>query len=77
MRPHEMREMALDELRHHHDGLIEELANLRIKLAVRRLDNPLRVRYLRREVARAKLIIQEKQSGARPGEKPGAKAAQE
>ena len=33
MKPHEMREMAEDELQHHHDGLMDELVNLKIKLA--------------------------------------------
>ena len=35
--------MAEDELQQHHDGLVEELVHLRIKLAVKQLDNPLSV----------------------------------
>jgi large subunit ribosomal protein L29 len=70
MKPHEMREMTLDELKAHHDGLIDELVNLRVKLSMRQLDNPLRVRELRREVARARTILSEKRAGALPGEKP-------
>jgi large subunit ribosomal protein L29 len=61
--------MTLDELQVHHDALVEELANLRIRLSIKQLDNPLRVRYLRREVARAKTILRDKRLGARPGEK--------
>jgi large subunit ribosomal protein L29 len=72
MKAHEMREMTLDELQVHHDSMIDELINLRIKLAMRQLDNPLRVRHLRREVARAKTILKEKNQGALPGEVPGA-----
>lgn len=72
MKAHDMREMTLDELQVHHDSMIDELINLRIKLAMRRLDNPLRVRHLRREVARAKTILREKNLGALPGEMPGA-----
>jgi large subunit ribosomal protein L29 len=72
MKAHDMREMTLDELQIHHDSLIDELINLRIKLAMRQLDNPLRVRHLRREVARAKTILREKQLGALPGQAPGA-----
>lgn len=72
MKAHDMREMTLEELQVHHDSLIDELVNLRIKLAMRQLDNPLRVRHLRREVARAKTILREKQLGALPGEIPGA-----
>jgi len=72
MKAHDMREMTLDELQVHHDSMIDELINLRIKLAMRQLDNPLRVRHLRREVARAKTILREKNLGALPGEMPGA-----
>ena len=72
MKAHDMREMTQDELQVHHDSLIDELINLRIKLAMRQLDNPLRVRNLRREVARAKTILREKARGALPGEVPGA-----
>ena len=71
-KPKELREMALEELQLHHDELIDELVNLKIKLAVKQLDNPLRVRYLRREVARAKTILREKRQGARPGQTLGA-----
>lgn len=68
MKPHEMREMTLEELQTHHDSLVEELANLRIKLSIRQLDNPLQVRYLRREIARAKTILRDKNLGAKPGQ---------
>jgi large subunit ribosomal protein L29 len=68
MKPHEMREMTLEELQQHRDTLVEELVNLKIKLSVKQLDNPLRVRELRREIARAKTIIRDKKLGARPGE---------
>jgi large subunit ribosomal protein L29 len=72
MKAHDMREMTLDEMQAHHDSLIDELINLKIKLAMRQLDNPLRVKHLRREVARAKTIIREKKLGALPGQMPGA-----
>ena len=68
MKPHEMREMTEEELRQHHGTLMDELVNIRIKLAVKQLDNPLRVRYLRREIARANTLLREKNLGAKPGE---------
>ena len=68
MKPHEMREMTLDELQQHHDSLLDDLVNLRIKLSVKQLDNPLRVRGLRREIARARTILRDKHLGAKPGE---------
>lgn len=72
MKTHEMREMTLEELEIHRRELVDELANLRVKLAMRQLDNPLRVRLLRREVARSETILREKKLGAKPGEMPGA-----
>jgi len=68
MKPHEMREMTTEELEQHRDGLVEELVNLRIKLAVKQLDNPLRVRVIRKEIARANTILTQKAMGAKPGE---------
>lgn len=69
MKSHEMREMTLDELKVHHDALVDELVNLRVKLAMRQLDNPMRVGPIRREIARAKTILREKALGAMPGQK--------
>ena len=77
MKSHDMREMTLEELELHHESLIDELVNLRLKLAMRQLDNPVRVRYLRREVARAKTILREKNLGALPGQAPGAEKTAE
>lgn len=70
MKAADMREMTLEELRIHHDGLIDEFVNLRIKLSIKQLDNPKRVTLLRKEIARAKTIMKEKMEGALPGEKP-------
>lgn len=71
MKAHDMREMTLEELQVHHDSLMDEMVNLRVKLSMRQLDNPVRVRHLRREIARAKSVLREKMLGAKPGEVPG------
>jgi large subunit ribosomal protein L29 len=63
-----MREMTEAELQTHYDNLLEELVNVKIKLAVKQLDNPLRVRVLRKEIARSKTVLREKLLGAKPGE---------
>jgi large subunit ribosomal protein L29 len=68
MKSHEMRNMAAEELQQHHDKLVAELVSIKIKLAVKQLDNPLRVRALRREIARSKTVLREKRLGAKPGE---------
>ena len=77
MKSHDMREMTLEELEAHHDSLVDELINLKIKLSMRQLDNPLRVRGLRRDVARANTVLREKRTGALPGESPGVKKVAE
>lgn len=60
MKAIELREMTLDELSGMERDLEEELTQYRIQLAIRRLDNPMKVRETRRELARVKTIINEK-----------------
>ena len=60
MKAVELREMTMQELEAREEELTEELARLRIQLSIKRLDNPLRVRITRRELARVKTIITEK-----------------
>jgi len=76
MKPHDMRELTLEELQHHLDTIADELVNLKIKLSVKQLDNPLRVRVLRKEIARAKTVLQTKRLGAKPGELRASKTAE-
>ena len=65
MKALEMRNMTVDELKSHHDTLLDELSGLRIKHVLRQLDDPMKVRALRRQIARAKTIIQQKQTSAK------------
>ena len=60
MKAVELRELTLDELRLREDDLVEELTRNRIQLGIKRLDNPLQVRVVRRDLARVKTIITEK-----------------
>jgi large subunit ribosomal protein L29 len=72
MKAVELREMPLDELRLRERELAEELARLRIQLAVKRLDNPLKVRVTRRELARVKTVIAEKAQETTAGSRAAA-----
>ena len=63
MSAQDMRNLTVVELQAHHDALLDELANLRVKLVLRQLENPLRVRALRREIARTNTILTQKQAG--------------
>ena len=46
-------------------ALREELFNLRFQLAVRQLDNPMRVRRVRKDIARVMTIQRERQLNLR------------
>jgi len=65
MKPYKLREMTRDELVTRKGELVEELFNLRFASATRSLDNPLRKRLIRREIARINTVIQEAESGIR------------
>lgn len=57
----DFRAMELQELDEKVRQLKEELFHLRCQLAMGRVENPMRIRQVRRDVARAKTIIREKQ----------------
>ena len=60
MRPHELREMTEQELELRHLEVEKELFNLRFQKSMGQLENPLRLRTTRRELARVKTIIHER-----------------
>jgi len=59
MNAHEMRAMTREELEEHVRDLREELFNLRFRKATQHLDNPLRMRHARRELARTLTVLKE------------------
>jgi large subunit ribosomal protein L29 len=64
MKIDEMRQMTMDELRVKLKELDEEQFNLRFRLTTQPLDDPLRIRKVRREIARVKTLIREKETAA-------------
>ena len=56
-----MREMNSDEIRLRLTELREELFNLRFRNSMRQLDNPLKIRAGRREIARLITVLREKE----------------
>ena len=76
MKAVELRDMTLEELMVRESELAEELARMRIQLAIKRLDNPLQVRVTRRELARVKTIIKEK-SLSEPAEREESETGKE
>ena len=56
----ELRELSLKELDMQLEDALLEMSNLRIQHSTRQLDNPLRIKRVRRDIARLKTIINEK-----------------
>lgn len=59
MKPSEIRDLSPSDIREKIQEQEEELANMRIQLTTRQLENPLLVRETRRELARLKTILRE------------------
>ena len=60
-----MRELSVDEIRIRLQELREELFNLRFRNAMKQLDNPLKIREARREMARLLTVLREKEQVAK------------
>lgn len=63
MRADKLRDMTSEELLVQLRELKEELFNLRFQHATAQLDNPLRIREVRRSIARVKTLLREKELG--------------
>ena len=60
-----MRDLSPDEIRTRLQELREELFNLRFRNAMKQLDNPLKIREGRREMARLLTVLREKEQVAK------------
>jgi large subunit ribosomal protein L29 len=65
MKPQEIRELGRDELRGKEKELQEQLFRLRFQKSLGQLDNALKLREVRRDIARVKTVLREKQAGER------------
>ena len=61
MRPEEIREMADADLEQQLEQLSNELFDLRMKAAYEDIANPMRMRQIRRDIARLKTIKRERE----------------
>ena len=64
MKIEDMRAMTVDELRSRLNDLVEEQFNLKFRLATEPLDDPLLIRRVRRDIARVKTLIREKEAAS-------------
>ena len=62
MKPTEIREMSVEDLKAKIDELTRERFNLRFRSATESIDNPMRFRDLRRDIARMQTILREKEA---------------
>ncbi|MBI3752453.1 MAG: 50S ribosomal protein L29 [Deltaproteobacteria bacterium] len=60
MKPSEIREMTLDDLKLKLKELSKELFNIKFQHATGRLDNPMRIPQIKKNIARVKTIMREK-----------------
>jgi large subunit ribosomal protein L29 len=77
MKPEKYRELTKQELKRIARDLREELFNLRFRVSSQKLDNPLRLRYLKRDLARVLTILREDEVGKfrLPGSEGGPESA--
>jgi len=56
----ELRELTVEELRHEEKDLRKELFNLKFQKTTGEIENPLRIRHVRKNIARILTIVNEK-----------------
>ena len=61
MKANEIRKMSSEELNNKVNELKNELFNLRFRLATGQLDNPSSIKNVKRDIARVKTIIRERE----------------
>jgi len=64
VKPEKVRELSADDLKGKEKELQEQLFRLRLQKSVGQIDNALKIRETRRDIARVKTILKEKQGSA-------------
>lgn len=63
MKARELRDLTREELERRLLSFKEELFNLRFQHAMRQLDNPMRLREVKKNIARVKTVLRERELG--------------
>jgi large subunit ribosomal protein L29 len=63
MEPKELREMSADDLIQKRASLREELGHLKLQRATSRLENPMKLRETKRDLARVETILRQRSPG--------------
>ena len=77
MRAEEIREMTPDDIKARVAELEEERFRLRFRSATEALENPLRLRTIRKDIARLKTVLTERERSPESGAVVGTKAKRE
>lgn len=64
MKASKLREFTTEELNHKIEEFKNELFNLRFQLATGQLENPMVIKAIKRDIARAKTILRERELSA-------------
>ena len=67
MKAKEIKELSSEDLAQKMNDLKDELFKLRFQLATGQLENPLRIREVRRGIAKAKTLLREREIKAQQG----------
>jgi large subunit ribosomal protein L29 len=67
MEAKELRDLSIDDLRQKQAELREEIGHLKLKRATSRLENPMRLRQSKRDLARVETVLREKALAAQKG----------
>ncbi|OGC89916.1 MAG: 50S ribosomal protein L29 [candidate division Zixibacteria bacterium RBG_16_53_22] len=65
MRTSELRDLTKDEVLVRKEELEKEIFNLKIRQATKQIENPLKIRTIKRELARIRTILHEDEMGTR------------
>ena len=67
MEPKQLREMSADELAQKRGELREEIFHLKLRRATSRLENPMKLRQSKRDLARVETVLRERELEKRVG----------
>ncbi len=67
MKAKDVHELSTDELTRKVDDLKDELFKLRFQLATGQLENPMRIRDVKKSIARVKTVLRERELKAQQG----------
>jgi large subunit ribosomal protein L29 len=67
MEAKELRDLSLDDLRQKQAELREEIGHLKLKRATNRLENPMKLRQSKRDLARVETVLREQALAAQKG----------